>query len=194
MYLYDLPTTGTISFSDFCTDLTINKRHIVNIPGVTQARANIRVVLKDSKRAEQGQKDFLQLIKEPVLYSLSAFSWRTTLSASIFNTSPRLSLPGLHADLAFSLLTYAFALSNLARSTVNSLGRYERDRAISDSDRKSKDEQLNVAVDFLCRASGVFTYIGDTVLPEWETHVKTGPTAFEKPPDLRREVNIALSK
>ncbi|KAG5640189.1 hypothetical protein DXG03_000647, partial [Asterophora parasitica] len=122
------------------------------------------------------------------------FSWRTTLSANIFNTPPRLSIPDIQADLAFSLLTYAFALSNLARSTANSLGRYERDRHISDSDRKVKDEQLNVAVDFLCRASGIYTYIGDIVLPEWEIHIKGWPAAFEKPPDMSREVNSALAK
>ncbi|KAF5380535.1 hypothetical protein D9615_004724 [Tricholomella constricta] len=185
----------------------------VNIAVVTQARANVRAVLKDSKRTDHSQKDFLQLVKlledyipqlrgimeclahdEISLKSELSFSWRTTLSANIFNTSPRLSLPGLQADLAFSLLTYAFALSNLARSTANSLGRYERDRAISDSERKAKDEQLNVAVDFLCRVSGIYTYVGDTVLPEWETHIRGRPTGFEKPPDLSREVNSALAK
>jgi hypothetical protein len=92
------------------------------------------------------------------------------------------------------LLTYAFALSNLARHTVLSLGRYEHDRAITDSDRKIKDEKLNVAVNFLCRASGVYTYIADTVLPEWETNRAGGPPGFEKPPELSREVNSALAK
>lgn len=122
------------------------------------------------------------------------FSWRTTLSSNIFNTSPRLSFPGFHADLAFTLLTYAFALSNLARHTVLSLGRYEYDRAISDADRKVKDEKLNVAVTFLCRASGIYTYIGDTVLLEWETNREGGPTGFEKPPELSQEINSALAK
>ncbi|KAF8070784.1 BRO1-like domain-containing protein [Lyophyllum atratum] len=215
MYLYDLPTTGAIFFSDFCTDQTINKRHTVSIPAATQARANVRAVLKDSKRTDHGEKDFLRLVKiledyvpqlrgiigclaydEISLKSESepSFSWRTTLSANIFHTSPRLLLPGLQADLAFSLLTYAFALSNLARSTTISLGRYERERAISESERKVKDEQLNVAVDFLCRASGIFAYIGDTVLLAWEDDIKSAPTAFEKPPDMSREVNNALAK
>ncbi|KAG6866389.1 hypothetical protein C0991_004673 [Blastosporella zonata] len=213
MFLYELPTSGAISFSDFCSDLTANKRHVVNIPAATQARANIRAVLKDSKRTEHGRKDFLQLVKlfeeyipqlrgiieclahdEIALRSDPLFSWRTTLSANIFHSSPRLSIPGLQADLAFSLLTYAFALSNLARSTVISLGRYEYDRAISESDRKAKDDQLNVAVDFLCRASGIYTYVADTVIPEWENQVKRGPTGFEQPPELSREVVNALAK
>lgn len=105
-----------------------------------------------------------------------------------------MSIPGFQADLAFTLLIYAFSLSNLARSTADSLGQYERDRAISDLERKAKDEQLSVAVDFLCRASGIYTYLADTVLPEWETHIRGAPTAFEKPPDLSREVSNALSK
>ncbi|KAG6816584.1 hypothetical protein H0H87_004885 [Tephrocybe sp. NHM501043] len=213
MFLYELPTSGAISFSDFCSDLTLNKRHVVNIPAATQARANIRAVLKDSKRTEHGRKDFLQLVKllqdyipqlrgiieclahdEIALKSDPLFSWRTTLSANIFHTSPRLSIPGLQADLAFALLTHAFALSNLARSTVISLGRYEYDRAISESDRKAKDDQLNVAVDFLCRASGIYTHVADNVIPEWENHVKGGPTGFEQPPELSQEVNNALAK
>ncbi|RDB25016.1 pH-response regulator protein palC [Hypsizygus marmoreus] len=213
MYLYELPTTGAISFSDFCVDHTINNRHTVHIPAVTQARANLRAALKDSKRTDHAHKDYLQLVKiideyipqlrgimssaahdEIGLKSEPSFSWRSTLSANMFHNSPRLDFPGLHADLAFTLLTYAFALSNLGRSTALSLGRYERDRAISEAERKEKDGQLNVAVDFLCRASGIFTYIADNVLPEWETNIRGGPTGFEKPPDLSREVITALAK
>lgn len=122
------------------------------------------------------------------------FSWRTTLSSNIFNTSSRLSFPGFYADLVFTLLTHAFALSNLARHTVLSLGRYEYDRAISDSERKAKDEKLNIAVTFLCRASGIYTYIGDAVLSEWETNRGGGPTGFDKPPELSREIHGALAQ
>lgn len=124
---------------------------------------------------------------------VSAFSWRTTLTANLFNSSPRLDLPGLHADYSFSLLTYAFALSNLAQTVVVSLGAYELDRAISDADRKAKEDRLNVAIDFLCRASGIFTYINEKVLPDWETS-RTGPPGFHRPPDLTTEVTGALAK
>ena len=102
-------------------------------------------------------------------------------------------MPGLHADLVFTLLTYAFALSNLAQSNVESVGSYETDRAISESERKAKDDRLNVAVDFLCRASGIFAYIGETTLSEWETHRASSP-GFAKPPDVTREVVDALAK
>jgi hypothetical protein len=122
------------------------------------------------------------------------FSWRTTLSANVFKASPRLSLPGCYTDLAFTLLTYAFALSNLAHAIVSGLGQYEHDRAISEQGRKTKDDQLNVAVTFLCRASGIFTYIADTLLPEWESNRGGSPASVSKPPDLSREVNHALAK
>lgn len=126
--------------------------------------------------------------------SCLAFSWRTTLSANLFNTSPRVSFPGLYADMTFTLLTYAYAISNLARSIVLSLGTYEHDRAISDQARKLKDDQLNVAHGFLCKASAIFSYVCDTVLLDWETNRAGGPPRFNKPSDLSREVINALAK
>ncbi|KAF8208732.1 BRO1 domain-containing protein [Mycena galopus ATCC 62051] len=210
LYLYELPTTGAISFFDFCTDVS-EKLYTTHISDATQTRANLRAVLKESKRTQDGEKDYLKLVKileeyiprlrgimvciasgQIQLKSEPMFSWRTTLSANLFNTSPRLSLPSLDADFAYSLLTYAFALSNLARSKVASLGTYEHDRAISDADRKTKDNQLNVAADLLCRASGIFLYISETVLVDWEN--ASSSTAFTRPPDLSREVNSALAK
>jgi hypothetical protein len=91
--------------------------------------------------------------------------------------------------LAFSLLTYSFVLSNLARSVVASLGNYEYERAISDAERKAKDEKLNFAVTLLCRASGVLTYISDSVLLIWSKDEHKF-----RPPDLSREVTSALAK
>ncbi|KAK7048199.1 BRO1 domain-containing protein [Favolaschia claudopus] len=209
-YLYELPTTGAISFTDFCADP--EKLYTTHILDATETRANLRAILKESKRTEDEDKDYLKLVKildeyiprlrgimvciahdQIQLKSEPVFSWRTTLSANLFNTSPRLSLPSLNADFAYSLLTYAFALSNRARSKVSGLGAYERDRAISDADRKAKDNELAVAVDLFCRASGIFSYIGETVLVDWENSIQAS-TAFTKPPDLSREVNNALAK
>ena len=128
--------------------------------------------------------------------SFLVFSWRTTLSANLFNTSPRLTIPSLYADLSFSLLTYAFALSNLARSVVASLGTYERERGISDIERKAKDEKLNFSVTLLCRASGLFSQISEQVLLDWDKHHAANSTVADagRPPDLSREVNAALAK
>ncbi|KIM83266.1 hypothetical protein PILCRDRAFT_438421 [Piloderma croceum F 1598] len=213
IYLYELPTTGAISFAEFCSDE--NASYTSHISEVTQARANLRGALKESKRADHGEKDFLKLVKIldeylPQLYGIMGcvaqgelrqtsepiFSWRTTLSANLFNTSPRLSVPSLYADLSFSLLTYAFALSNLARSVVASLGAYERERGISDIERKAKDEKLNFSVTLLCRASGLFSHISEQVLLDWDKHRAANSTVADvgRPPDLSREVNAALAK
>ncbi|KAG1821225.1 BRO1 domain-containing protein [Suillus variegatus] len=208
-YLYELPTTGAISFGDFCVDTTASNAYASHIAEATQARANLRGVLKVTKRTGTDDKDYLRLIKVlddylPYLHGIMAcvvsgdirlksepqFSWRTTLSAHLFHMSPRIALASLHADLASSLLTYAFALSNFARVTVASLGSYEYDRAISEIERKAKDEKLNFAVTMLCRASGIFTYVSEKVLLDWDK----GEGASVRPPDLRKEVNAALAK
>jgi hypothetical protein len=61
IYLYELPTTGAISFTEFCSD--DNALYTSHISEVTQARANLRGALKESKRADHGEKDFLKLVK-----------------------------------------------------------------------------------------------------------------------------------
>ncbi|KAJ3553450.1 hypothetical protein NP233_g12639 [Leucocoprinus birnbaumii] len=213
MYLYELPTTGAISFSDFCIDQSTDKIYSTRILEATEARANVRAALKASKRTEDGTKDYLSLTKKledyiPLIRGLincvahddiglksePLFSWRTTLSNTVLNNSPRLSVPGLYADLAFTLLTYAFTLSNLGHAIVQSVGPYERDRTIKKEQRERKDEQINVAFGFLCKASGVFSYIAEKLLPEWEVSRAGGLSGFTRPPDLKQEVNSALVK
>lgn len=94
------------------------------------------------------------------------------------------------AELSFSLLTYAFALSNLARSTVISLGDYEHERHISDTDRQSKDAKLNFAVNLLQRASGVYLHVADVVLPQCNV---ANLEASKRVPDMNKDVITALS-
>lgn len=60
-YLYELPTTGAISFSDFCHDQGAS--YISDISDTTEARANLRAALKESKRTDDGEKDYLRLVK-----------------------------------------------------------------------------------------------------------------------------------
>lgn len=59
-YLYELPTTGAISFADFCVDQTAS--HSTALASATQARANLRAALKESKRVDS-EKDYLKLVK-----------------------------------------------------------------------------------------------------------------------------------
>jgi hypothetical protein len=62
-YLYELPTTGAISFRDFCVDDTATNAYASHIAEATQARANLRGILKEIKRTDTDDKDYLRLIK-----------------------------------------------------------------------------------------------------------------------------------
>ncbi len=60
IYAFELPTTGSLSFSDHVTNgLDI---YATQISGATQARANLRAVLKESRHTD-GDKDYLRLVK-----------------------------------------------------------------------------------------------------------------------------------
>lgn len=63
MYLYELPTTGAILFSDICVDLSADRRYSQPLQEVTQSRANIRGALKESKHVGHPDKDNLKLLK-----------------------------------------------------------------------------------------------------------------------------------
>ncbi|KAH7919791.1 hypothetical protein BV22DRAFT_1099083 [Leucogyrophana mollusca] len=201
IYVYELPTTGAISFADFCVDQSPAGTYAAHLAEATQARANLRGVLKESKRTDRDDKDYLRLVKVldeylPQLYAVMAcvaageialrsepmFSWRTTLSAHLFNASPRLALPSLHYDLAASLLTYAFALSNLASALIAT---YDRD-----AEPGKGDERIGFAVNLLCRAAGVLGTLAEGVLPAWERE----GGGVGRPVDLSREVVGALAK
>ena len=64
-YLYELPTTGAISFSEFCSDQ--NGSYLVEVAETTEARANLRAALKEFKRAEDTERDYLKLVKVGIL-------------------------------------------------------------------------------------------------------------------------------
>lgn len=64
-YLYELPTTGAISFADICLDSTAT--YTADIADTTEARANLRATLKESKRTDRGEKDDLKLVKVSML-------------------------------------------------------------------------------------------------------------------------------
>ena len=58
-YLYELPTTGAISFGDFLVDRSAS--YVADVADTTEARANLRAALKENKRTDE--KDFLRLVK-----------------------------------------------------------------------------------------------------------------------------------
>jgi len=60
VYTFELPTTGSLSFVDyFSSGPEVYTSHISD---ATQARANLRAVLKESKHGD-GDKDYLRLVK-----------------------------------------------------------------------------------------------------------------------------------
>ena len=62
-HIYDLPTTGSVSFSDFVIDTTEGGVYASRIAEATQARANLRGILKQSRRTDSKDRDYLRIIK-----------------------------------------------------------------------------------------------------------------------------------
>jgi len=60
VYTFELPTTGSISFVDYFS--SGSGVYTYQISDATQARANLRAVLKESKHGD-GDKDYLRLVK-----------------------------------------------------------------------------------------------------------------------------------
>lgn len=71
MYLYDLPTTGAISFAEFLVD--DNKKYTSQIAQATQVRASLRALLKETKRSEDGERDYIKVVK--VRFPLATLSF-----------------------------------------------------------------------------------------------------------------------
>ncbi|PWN46252.1 hypothetical protein IE81DRAFT_319132 [Ceraceosorus guamensis] len=223
MYVHILPTTGAISFQDFLqsgttltselartTELRASLRSILK-----EQRHEKKVKVEDNdgdeREAKVTDKDWFRIVKAvdeylPHLFGIfncvqtddlllrhePQFSWRTTLSSSSFmRDAPRVTLPGLHYELCSVLLLSGTALSNLAASYVASLGDYERDRLLTTEQRKAKDERLRIAADLLCKAAGIFEYLGEDLIPQWET---VAGKIDGRPPDVTREVTLAMSK
>ncbi len=73
------------------------------------------------------------------------------------------------------------------------LGSYERERGISDIERKAKDEKLGFAVAQFCKASGLFEHISTVALSDAE-QTPSWKNIRARPPELSKEVASALSK
>ncbi|KZT61984.1 hypothetical protein CALCODRAFT_426793 [Calocera cornea HHB12733] len=210
VFYYELPTTGAVTFGDLLDDRT--GLHTEHISSASSSRAQVRGILKETKRMG-AQKDYLRVIKvmEDYLPQLGGimdcvfaeelvprfdpkFSWRSTLSSHLLKNSPRVEGTGFYYELCFTLLTYAYGLADLSHATVTSLGLYEQEGYVSETERKEKDEQLNFAARTLCRAGGVFKYISDSILPEWAKVNAASSKGKDRPPDLSPEVLTALPK
>ena len=222
MYIYDLATTGSISFGDFLVTTEL----VGQVSQTTQLRARVRAVLKENRAGTStlastssnveptgvgATADWLNIVKvvEEYLPHLLAvfnsvqtddlilryepvFSWRTSVSSARFRGAVRVELAGLHYELVSTLLTYALGLSNFAAATVSSLGSFERDRSISTEERKAKDERLRWSADTLSRAAGVLEYLSEELIPKWKN--QCGGGVGQRVPELTSEGLRALSK
>ncbi|GAA99387.1 hypothetical protein E5Q_06083 [Mixia osmundae IAM 14324] len=130
-------------------------------------------------------RDSLLCKTEPV------FAWRPVLSSRLTRRPARLVLPSLRYELAAVLLTHALALANAASARVLSLGPYEHDKMLAESQRKANDEAINSDANMLTRASAIMTYLSAELLPVCETKA---PSVKELPADLTKELTFALSK
>jgi hypothetical protein len=60
MFVFELPTTGSVSFGDLCIDKA--NAYTARIADATSARANVRAILKESKHSDS-EKDYLRVVK-----------------------------------------------------------------------------------------------------------------------------------
>lgn len=59
-FLFELPTTGAVSFNELCVDESAV--YVARLSDATGARANVRDILKETKRAGD-ERDFLKVVK-----------------------------------------------------------------------------------------------------------------------------------
>ncbi|KWU41353.1 hypothetical protein RHOSPDRAFT_12399, partial [Rhodotorula sp. JG-1b] len=178
-----------------------------------QARGAVRTALKQTTKQPLPQADWsaaVQAIQEylgylaAILACLEAddlvvrsdpvlFQWRASLSSVPLRKGSRRRVTLPHAELTATLLAYALCLANQASSLVASLGSYEISKSVSSAAIAVHDETINSAAATLCRASGVLTYLAETVIPRWEAAVGT-EALKSRPVEMTREVATALAK
>jgi len=98
-----------------------------------------------------------------------------------------------HFELTATLLSYAICLANASATLVSSLGSYEISSSVSSSAISVHDETVNQAAEMLCRASGVFLCLAETVIPRWEAAVGI-ESLRARPVEFTRDAATALSK
>ena len=119
------------------------------------------------------------------------FAWQPTVSRSRRPGTTMIESANIYLEVYFTLMTYAAALGNHAAALVQSLGVYELDSGQSSASRHESEEQLKHAADHLCRAAGVFEYVGGRVLPQWQQH---GEQLEPPTVEVTSEVVMALAK
>ncbi|CAG8441699.1 2758_t:CDS:2 [Diversispora eburnea] len=175
-FIYPIPTTGSISFSDFLLDE--DNKYINEISEATAQRGRVRAVLKEANRTEE-PKDYTKILKTVIDYIpyLLETSWRCSLTDPVLKKKPRISCRGIHYELIFIFLTYGYACSNKASSSIE-----------IQMQKDEFDNTLKQAAELLRKVSGIFAYIAEKVCPTWQNPPAT------RPPDVLSELAASMSK
>lgn len=158
------------------------------------------------------QKDWLKVVQAaedymPMVYAIDrslktddilingelVFNWKETLTGSNKKTP----LPGIQGELVHVLLINGKAICNLAATLVASVGNYEITEAaiLSEEERKKKEERLKFAADLLCRAAGMFEFVGNDLMKEWENEIGLARLSqLGRSAESTREMCIALAR
>ncbi|KAI8075326.1 BRO1 domain-containing protein [Gongronella butleri] len=198
-YQFSLPTTGAVSFGDF-----FEGGYTSELSDASAQRGRLRTVLKGLKKESQDARDLTGVINTiddylPYLLAIvnclesdelqiktTAFetSWRSTLSDHIIHTgsnAPRIIGAGIHYELIFVLLTYAYATSLQGSEYVHAIQQIQ-------ADSTAPAMTYNKAADALNTAAGIFLYVADQVIPKAQHAKKDAPV------ETLRDVAVALSK
>lgn len=62
-FLFDLPTTGAINFTDFLTDPSGSSGYAAKLADASAARARVRAVLKECRRTDEQSRDWSGAVK-----------------------------------------------------------------------------------------------------------------------------------
>ncbi|ORX47424.1 hypothetical protein DM01DRAFT_1339055 [Hesseltinella vesiculosa] len=205
-YQFYLPTTGAVSFSDF-----FEGEYTSDISDASAQRGRLRTVLKGHKKESEDARDLASIINTiddylPYLLSIIQCleskelqatkpietSWRSTLSDHIIHTgsnAPRIIGAGIHYELMFVLLTYAYATSLQGSEYVRTLQQMQPDSPTAPMPTNSPLATLyNKAADSLNTAASVFLHVADQVIPSYKLANKDSPV------ETLRDVSVALSK
>ncbi|KAK9761375.1 hypothetical protein K7432_013774 [Basidiobolus ranarum] len=196
---FDFPSLSSLSFTSFIK--ADNSPYASHINEATGLRERLRGLLKAARKSTvvdypkllQAIEDYLPSVLglvwaiEEQNIEVSGnleFTWRCILTYDVrppmmqnFKNmkKPKVTCQSIYYELAYTLLTYGFVLSNWATYIFQNEVKLNQD-----------ETKLNTAAELLCKASGVFNYISENICPKWNSP--------EKPIDCTREAITALAR
>ncbi|WFD44946.1 hypothetical protein MPSI1_003620 [Malassezia psittaci] len=194
MYIYALPTTHAVSFTEHLQTDALHKE----LASATQLRASLEQAVN---RAQGATNEYLGVIQRateyiPVLLGVYnsvltdsilsqselVFVWRSALGRHT-----KYAMHGVLAELCAVHILLGMALSNQAASMVHTLGLYELDSSKNTMERQQNDQQIKVATDWLCRAAGIFDYVATRLVPKYKP-------ATPRLPEMTSDACLAMAR